>query len=306
MTPKHRTSRSGMLCLMVAASAFVSCIRVDYEECPPLSVDIVVKDKNYANVNKVDLEDAVAEDLPFRSYVGNLTYALVNAHTGDTVLWEPLFDVPAGITTYHVDFPTSIPFGTYVFTVWGGLADDEPLCQGGDSLDLHPGGIVGGDPYLQCDTLIYDYRHNTHTVNMERIKGKLIIETEHLPAVAVSSANNVNNIRTRVAPDFQYGGAAKLTRQSDWRTPGDYKVWKTVLAPSIGDKRSVLDLDFQDASGNVLTALLPKDVNITMKRNSLTVLRYIWAWNDDEQRYAWTILMLVDDNWEVVHEMVLN
>lgn len=301
MTTDRRKTYFGLL-LLATMMAMPSCIRVEYEPCPPLAVDIVVKDKNYYNVNKVDLEDALPEDLPFRNYVSNLTYALVDIHTGDTMAWEPLFDVPADVRDFHIDFCDCIPYGTYVLTVWGGLTDDEPLRQWGDSLDLHPDGIVGGDPYLTRDTLVYDYRHSNHTVEMERIKGKLIVETEHLPATAVNSTNTISHLRNRVAPDFRYGGDITLTRQADWSAPGEYKVWKNILAPSIADKLSVLDLDFCDADGNLLTPILPKDVNITMNRNALTVLRYIWVVEQNE----WIIYMLVNDNWEVVHGMIVD
>jgi hypothetical protein len=43
-----------------------------------------------------------------------------------------------------------------------------------------------------------------------------------------------------------------------------------------------------------------------MERNYLTVLRYVWAWNPDISDYECIIYVLVDDNWEVFHEMELD
>ena len=146
------------------------------------------------------LEDARPEDLPFRDYVPNLTYTVRNANTGETVAEKTLFDVPEDITTYEILLPEDLPFGNYVVDVWGGISDDEPLAANG--LPLHPDGIVGGDPYHVHQSLTYDYRHASYTLEMERVKGKLIIETEHLPTVATQSDNSITQIRTLCAPDF--------------------------------------------------------------------------------------------------------
>ncbi len=293
---------AGLLVLLL----LTSCLRVEYDECPPLQVSVVVKDKNYYNVNKVDLEDAVPENLPFRSYVGNLTYELRNMKTGEVVAQKPLFDVPDGITTYDITFDSHLPFGTYELTVWGGISDDEPLSADRQSLALHPGGVAGGDPYLTRDTLLYTYNRYAHTVEMERIKGKLIVETWFLPRVATASTNSVDHLRTQVDAAFDYSGQTALSRDADWSADADYKVWKTILPPSTGDKHSVVDIDFRDAEGNLCTEILPKNVNITMNRNALTALRYVWAWKDDEGKYGWKIYILINDNWEVYHEMIVD
>ena len=302
---KRFAARAARLFLMAGVCFLSSCIRVEYGECPPLKVHVVVKDKNYYNVNKVDLEDAVPENLPFRNYVPNLTYQLRNIATGEVVADEPLFDVPDGIGTYDITFDSALPFGTYELTVWGGISDDEPLSADRQSLELHPGGIAGGDPYLTRDTLLYSYDQPEYTVGMKRIKGKLIVETWFLPRVAVASINRIDHLRTHVNADFVYSGETTLTRNGDWSADEDYKVWKTILPPSTGDKESVLDIDFYDAAGKLRSELLPKDVNITMNSNALTVLRYVWTWNEDTQREL-ALHMLTNDNWEVVHHMLVE
>ena len=62
-----------------------SCVRDDIQPCPPLQVHIVVKDKNYFNVDKVELEERKSEDLAFREYVPTLYYMLRDAATGEVV-----------------------------------------------------------------------------------------------------------------------------------------------------------------------------------------------------------------------------
>lgn len=61
-------------CLLL--TALTSCIREDVPPCPRLRVDIAVRDKNYFNVNKVELEERLAEDLPLAAYVPTLTWRL--------------------------------------------------------------------------------------------------------------------------------------------------------------------------------------------------------------------------------------
>lgn len=292
--------------LLLASLTMASCIRVDYDDCPPMKIRVVVKDKNYFNVNKVDLEDARDEHLPFGNYVPNITYRLRDISTGKTVASLPLTDVSGTDEDYTFELPTDLPFGTYELTVWGGLSDDEPLSTDMEQLPLHPTGVEGGDPYLTRDTLTYDAYHAAHIVEMERVKGKLIVETWFLPRVAVVSTNKVDHLYTQVDAQFRYTGKTQLSREADWSAAEDYMVWKTVLPPSTGDKQSVLDIDFRDATGNIRTELLPKDVKITMNRNALTVLRYVWTWNPDTRREEWIIYILINDNWEVYHDMIID
>ena len=140
---------------------------------------------------------------------------------------------------------------------------------------------------------------------MKRIKGKLIIETWFLPRVAVASINKIDHLRTHVNTSFVYSGETFLTRNGDWSADEDYKVWKTILPPSTGDKESVIDIDFYDADGKLRTEVLPKDVRITMNRNALTVLRYIWVWDAGKERDL-SLHMLTNDNWEVTHHMFVE
>lgn len=57
---------------MAVAMSCTSCIREDLDQCPPLSVDIEVKDKNYANVEQVDIEEEEDENQPFSYFVPTL------------------------------------------------------------------------------------------------------------------------------------------------------------------------------------------------------------------------------------------
>ncbi len=81
-----KLSQFACLAFLLGGSLIASsCLRDDIPDCPPMNVKIVVKDKNYFNVDKVELEDRVAEDLPFKEYVPTLYWVLRDAQTGDVV-----------------------------------------------------------------------------------------------------------------------------------------------------------------------------------------------------------------------------
>jgi len=265
---------------------FSSCIRKEYEDCPPLQISVVVKDKNYDNVNKVDLEEARSETMDFCQYVPTLSYTLRSLETNEVVAQRSLFDVPADLKQYDITFDTNLPWGRYEFTVWGGTDTD--------------------DPYLTTDTINYVYSASHQVVELKRIMGKLIVQAWHMPTIADYSLNTIDHLRTETDAYFNYSGDTLMTLRSDWSAHLDDMVWKQVLYPSTGELQSNFSLVLHGADGQPLAQWQPKTVNLTMERNYLTVLRYVWAWNPDINDYECIIYILVNDNWEVFHEMELD
>lgn len=279
-TPLHLTI------LLLAVLVLASCIRKEYEDCPSLQVSVVVKDKNYFNVSKVDLEEARSESMDFCQYVPTLSYTLRSLSTHQVVAQQELFAVPQGLKQYDITFDSDLPWGQYELTVWGGTDTD--------------------DPYLVTDTINYTYSNSRQVVEMERIKGKLIVQAWHMPNTAEYSLNTIDHLRTETDAYFRYSGNESLTVQADWSEHLDDMVWKQVLYPSTGELESNFYLVLHDADDQPLAQWQPKKVNLTMERNYLTVLRYVWAWNPDINDYECTIYMLVNDNWEVYHEMIID
>ena len=69
---------------IVCATA-TACIRQTLPPCPPLSITLTVKDKNYFNVDdavKLGLMERQADTLSFSSYVHSLYYILHDAEGG--------------------------------------------------------------------------------------------------------------------------------------------------------------------------------------------------------------------------------
>jgi len=273
---------AGLLALFVLAS----CIRKEYEDCPPLQVSVIVKDKNYFNVKMVDIEEARSETMDFRQYVPTLSYTMRDLESDRVVAHRDQFNVPGDIKQYDISFPTELPWGQYEITVWGGTDTD--------------------DPYLATDTINYTYETSQHVVEMERIKGKLIVQAWHMPNTADYSLNTIDHLRDRTDSYFHYSGNVTQTFKADWTAHLDDMVWKQILYPSTGERQSNFDLVLHGADGQPLAQWQPKTVTLTMLRNYLTVLRYVWAWNPGTGDYECTIYMLVNDNWEVFHEMIVD
>ena len=278
-----------------------SCVRDEILPCPPLQVNITVKDKNYFNVDKVELEERLSDDLAFRTYVPTLYYMLRDVETGEVVEEQGMFEVTGDEKTFPVTFCDCIPHGKYVLTVWGGMNDETPL--GNDPLTaiLHAEKEQGADFYLTNDTLVYDAYTYNHTVELERTKGKLIIQVENLPNDVNYSDKTVDGLYQQVDNEVKYADLTAVYTQAEWKQQTDI-VTKTILAPSQKEKGSMVQAHFYDEADRVTPTLTPKAVSVTMKRNELTVLRYVY----DDGKGDFNIYVLVNDVWEMLHNMNID
>lgn len=290
-----------ILYMILTAAVLSSCVRDEIEPCPPLQVNITVKDKNYFNVDKVKLEERLPEDLAFREYIPTLHYMLRDAATGEVVEEQGVFPVEGDGKTFPITFCDCIPHGKYILTVWGGLDDISPLSDDRLSVGFHPENMEGHDIYLTNDTLVYDAWNYDYTVDMERTKGKLVIQAANLPGGIIQTEKSVSGLYGKLDSRFAYSGETSVHTEIPWDAPEEI-VTKTVLSPSVRNDGSVLDLDFHGKTVKGTSTLLPKNVNITMKRNELTVLRYVY----DDGTGDFTIYILVNDNWEVIHGMEID
>lgn len=282
--------------LLAVPVLLASCIRDEIEPCPPLTLHIAVKDKNYFNVDRVEQEERLSEDLAFREYVPTLFYTLRDAEMGEIVEEQGVYDVTDDEKTHSVEFCDCLPHGKYVVTVWGGLTDLNPLSDDRQSVVLHQNNVEGTDLYLASDTLRYDPLHYDHTVEMERIKGKLIVVTENLPDNMNRMTQQVTGLYGATDNRLGYSGSTYMTTTAQWDDGNVVK--KTMLAPSVS-KKSPLNVGFSNDAGEHRN---PKDADIVISRNMLTVLRYVW----NTKTKDFDIYMLVNDNWELVHGMEID
>lgn len=287
---------------MLSVPLLASCIRDNLDDCPPLHVEIGVKDKNYFNVDNVDMEERRSDSLAFREYVPTLLYILRDAETGEVVEEQGVFPVEGDGKTVPVDFCPCLPHGKYILTVWGGLDDLSQLSPDHLSLELHRDRQQGGDVYLVSDTLLYDAYNYDYRVELERTKGKLIVQAEDMPGSYNLVYIDVDGLDGKVNSNFKYSGETDVYDKVSIPLKPNVST-STLLAPSVKENGSVLDVDFTHStpSSNDME-LSPDDVCITMRRNMITVLRYVW----DADKNGFTVYMLVNDNWEQVHGMEID
>lgn len=295
-------SVKNILLLLLASVALASCIRDDLEDCPPLRVEIGVKDKNYFNVDQTVPEERLADDLAFNKYVPTLFYMLRDAKTGEVVEEQGVFNVEGDGKTVAIDFCPCLPHGKYILTVWGGLDELSQLSDDRLSMLIHPDKAQGNDVYLLNATLVYDAYNYDYTLEMERIKGKLVVLAENLPDNFDMVHIDANNLYGKVNANFEYSDEASVCNKVAIASTSLIKT-ATYMAPSIVTGGTVLDVNFvkeNNSSGNLL--LTPDDVKISMERNKITMLKYVF--NKEEDKFY--IYIKVNDNWEVVHGMILD
>lgn len=287
--------------LLLAPLLLSSCIHDDLDLCPTLQVQLTVTDKNYSNVASVPQETPKSEALAFEAYIPTLYYALRDVATGNIVEERGVFSVTSSEQILPLNFDSSVPFGKYVLTVWGGLPDNFSLVDRSLTSIIHKGTEEGSDIYLVHDTLVYDINHNAYTLGMKRVTGKLIIDVTNLPTYVNYVSKSISNIFQQVNYQFTYTNPVTVSKSDTW-TPSEEVVLHTKLAPSTGELNSLLHLDFYDNPSLAIPTLTPKDVNVTMKRNELTTLKYVY----DDKTQDFIIYMWMNDGWEIVNDLGIN
>ncbi len=278
-----------------------SCIKdEDLRPCPPLKVNIEVKDKNYFNVGAVESEQRLDENLPFKAYVPTLYYRLqlLNDDGTATLMTEhKLADVEGDEQSIEVVFPDAYPHGKYVMTTWGGLHDMAALDENREQVTFHPKRKGGDDIYMSRDTLVYDPYKYAYTVELERTKGKLIVEGKNLPPEIHYSTKQIASVARHMDVTFHYWKPTALYEENNWEGQRDV-VFKTLSSPSLSERGTQVTIQCFDSPQHDVALLTPPPVKLTIERNRLSAIRYIYEGQDKFKVYV-----LINDNWELIHDM---
>lgn len=85
------------------------------------------------------------------------------------------------------------------------------------------------------------------------------------------------------------------------------------MCPSPSYEGSTLSVTFIDKSAvgtqgraTYYPMLEPQDVNITMGRNEITILKYVYVDKGGSGEGDFEIYLRVNDNWELLHDMELD
>ncbi len=307
-----------LLLLCTALTGATGCLRDNLEPCPPLSVTLTVKDKNYFNVDDAEqygLMARVDENLPFRDYVATLYYVLRDAETGNIIVEQKNHEVGNDELTQQITFDETLPYGTYTLTVWGNMKSDVPLGDDTTNAELEATDAANNDVYLGMLTIDYNYTQEQHTLALERTKGQLLIQAEGLPEHIDFSVKDITSVYSIINNRFEYSNPIDVRTRTDWETAGGI-VTHTLLGPSEGTNASQLSVYFlnkEEVTGQESASeqdtqseqtdrtIVPEDVNITLRRNELTVLRYVY-----DSQEGMKILILVNGQWEYIHDMEID
>jgi len=292
-----------------------SCIRDSIPPCPPLQVTLTVKDKNYFNIDdavKLGLMERKAENLPFRDYVSTLYYIVHDAE-GKVVAEQKNTLVDNDDQTQLITLPESLPYGKYTLTVWGNMKSDEPLGEDATTAEMEAVGAAANDIYLASATFDYRYGNEEHLLAMERTKGDLLIKAEGIPDNIDFSTKDIQDIYNFVDNGFQYSTLTDIHTELDWQEIRSEIKSETLMCPSPSYEGSTLSVMFIDksAAGSQGRAayyptLEPQDVNITMGRNEITILKYVYVDEGGSGEGDFEIYLRVNDNWELLHGMELD
>lgn len=282
---------TGAVCLMS------SCIRQELPPCPPLQIDVTVKDKNYFNAqDATEIIEVKDENLPFKDYVSTLYYIITEAETGKVIQERSTFEVTGSEKNYRISLPEDLPYGKYVVTVWGNLKTERPIGDDGAYENMLTEETLNRDIYVTHDTLDYQIGKELFHTDLERTRGKLLIQAQNVPDYVNHSAKSISNVFQYVGRKLNYAVAGTVQTDTLWQDKNQIQT-ETLLCPSTSINESKLQVRFENSrTGDVLT---PEDIQITMSRNMLTIIRYVYQEESDD----FGIYVFVNDNWEKVHGM---
>lgn len=308
----NRFYRIALALMLVAGLG--ACVREKLPDCPPLQVTLTVKDKNYFNIDdavKLGLAERKAEDLPFRDYVHALYYVVYDAE-GNVVVEQKNTEVTGDDQTQLISLPVSLPYGIYTVTVWGNMDSEAPLGDDPTTADLETEGAAANDIFLASGTFDYQYGKEAFSLALERTKGNLLIKAEGIPDNIDFSTKNVEDVFESVDAFFSYSGLTDIHTELEWGVRNEIQS-QTLMCPSPSYEGTTLGVSFIDRSavaaqqaGSRAVAtrpvLEPEDVHITMGRNEITILKYVYDTAED----GFNIFLRVNDRWEQIHSMVVD
>ena len=127
------------------------------------------------------------------------------------------------------------------------------------------------------------------------------------------STKDIQDIYNFVDNGFQYSTLTDIHTELDWQEIRSEIKSETLMCPSPSYEGSTLSVMFIDKSAagtqgraTYHPTLEPQDVNITMGRNEITILKYVYVDEGGSGEGDFEIYLRVNDNWELLHGMELD
>lgn len=286
---------------------FSSCINDSITDCPPLKIKVVVKDKNYFNIDFIDLISPKDEDLPFGEYIPTLSYALIDRVSGKVV--DSATIKTSNLVDNHFDlqFDSRIGYGSYRLSLWGGHEDDNRLSTGFKHMALHTVIGSGSDIYLSTKEIDYTPATDQHQMEMQRIKGKLLVYVENLPSKYKYIRSKISGVYGKVTTLLEYSEEANVESIHPIN-PEFSCLAKVHVAPSLKIDQSKLSLDLLEDNSvlrneNPLSENILDGLPLAIKRNEITAIKIVYKGEPDGNH---RLLALIDNSWEQIHNSEID
>ena len=278
--------------LILTGFALYSCIHTDPHDCPvPKSVTVAVGDKNYDNISDVEGIVPVRTDSPFIFYLPQLFVWWSSAdipHTASIMIRQ------AG--EVHLLTTDIFSKGENDVVVVGNERHAGKKLQPIYSNMLHENGHEGSDVYIGSSRLSMPLSDDI-IITMKRAKGKLITRFINLPEEIRRIDIRIDGLYESVDGNMIYSGMAgvgKTFGSADLN--GDMELF---LAPSNSFTGSPVTIDLFDKAGGKKTL---SNINVSIGRNRITLIKPVF----DPETNLWEVSLLVDGEWETIHDLSIE
>ena len=148
-------------------------------------------------------------------------------------------------------------------------------------------------------SLTYNEVNADHVLPLERVKGKLLIEVVDMPGEVSKSHKEVDHLYEQVNAQWQYTGSGEVLTEERWKKGIHNIMTDTYLSPTDEQTDSQVRVTFVPGEETQPPLPQPAAAKIRMKRNEITVLRYVYDADTD----GFDIYLLINDGWTLIHDM---
>lgn len=278
--------------LIILTALCSSCIKDEDCECPDDShvVNLIVKDKNYFNVNDFPEIAPKDEKLPFSSFLSNIYYRIRNVETGEIVNESAITTVTDENLAYSFTL-NDLPQGTYELDARGNLTTDTPIGT------LHPNQKEHTDIYVANGTLKIGNCNRPDTLYMERTKGKLVVICTNFPNTYTRMQANIKHVYQSSDAHLVYGGDTEVNTDNPLGS-----INEILLAPTPSGSATKVNLTFYSTDmQRAAPPLIVPETEITMSRNELTAIRIDY----NKLNNTWDIWVYADGEWALIHYLTI-
>lgn len=277
-----------------------SCLKEqDKDECSfDYTVTVEVRDKNYFNISDFVGLSPVDEQLPFRMYVKDLSYSLLEQATGN-----PITTVSAQPVT-HNDQITSLIFpsfkeGDYILDISGNTIASSRTDTPDSRRILHPNGAEGTDIYVGGDTLSFHPKTTKHSIELQRAKGYLMIQLEGVPDSVSQIGLQLQNVYGETDPALNYAVKTSVNKLFT-REQSSLTNLSLYAAPTPANEESILKLASYSSDATQPFMYFP-DIVLKIKRNEISSVKINY-----KPEGGIEIWVYADGGWSQQHNMDLE